>query len=140
MQRRGESNLGTWGLLAALVAAIYSLILFGPAFVDNLSVREQMTAATTLGFSAPEDVVQERIVSRCNGGESAVGYHFEESDDGTLTEVRGLGLTAENVAVYKDESTRTMTITVDYTRRIRLFPSQKYTTLHFRPEKEMQFQ
>ena len=42
----------------------------------------------------------------------------------------------EQITVLRNEQAKTLTIAVDYTRTVRLFPSQKYSTLRFHTEKE----
>lgn len=140
MQPRGQSTIVTVLVVGGGLALLYGLILFGPAWIDNLSVREAATAASTRGYTMTDDVLTQIILARVNYGTDAVGYHFEEDDDGNRVEVRGLGIEPEGVTFERNDATRTLTIIVDYDREIRLWPTRKYKKLHFHVEKENSFQ
>lgn len=132
-------NLATWAAVAGALVALYCLIIFAPAYLDNLSVKEAAVAAASRGINASDDLIQGVIINRVNFGQDAVGYHYEEDPEtGARTEIRGLGLEPENITVFRNEPARTLTITVAYSRVIRLFPTQRYTTLRFHIEKEVQ--
>ena len=139
MQPRGQSTLVTSLVVVGGIALLYCLILFGPAYADNLSVREAATAASTRGYSMTDDVLTQIVLARVNYGTDAVGYHFEEDDDGNRVEVRGLGIEPEGVTFQRDDATRKLTVIVDYDREIRLWPTRKYKKLHFHVEKENTF-
>ena len=139
MQRRGESNIGTYLVVAGGVLAIYAAIIFIPAVIDNISVREAVAIALNKPFTAPDEARTESILNYVNAGPNAVGYHFEEDENGERIERRGLGLTAENISCSKNETARTVTIYVDYTRELQLKPFKKIKTMTFHIEKEQSF-
>lgn len=139
VQPRGQSSIVTFLVVAGAIILLYCLILFSPAWIDNLSVREAAAAASTRGFSMTDDVLTQVILSRLNFGPEAVGYHFEEDDEGNRVEVRGMGIEPENVSFLREDATRKLTVIVDYDREVRLWPTRKYKKLHFHVEKENTF-
>ncbi len=133
-------SVSTWLFLAALVAVLYAAVIFIPPWVDNLSVKEAVEVAFTKGYFTADERLAEVVLNRVNTGQNAVGYHFEENDDGQRVEVPGLGLTTDNVTVFRDEATKGIRITVDYVREVRFKPFQKVKPVHFHVEKEQSFQ
>lgn len=140
MQRRGQTTFSTYLFVAALLGALYLAVIYIPPWTDNLSVKEAVAVALNKGYSTPDDIIASVIVNRVNGGEFVVGSHYEENEDGERVEVKGLGLVPENVTIYRNEGSRSLTITVDYFRTVRLIPFKKFHTLHFTVEKEQSYQ
>jgi hypothetical protein len=132
-------NFATWVLIVGLIGALYAAVIFVPAYIDNLSVRESVDAALTRGFTEPDDKLTEAVILKLNGGPTAVGYHFEEDETGAMVEVPGLNIAPEGVVVVRNEGARTMQINVDYDRVVRLKPTRKFKTLHFHVEKEQSY-
>jgi hypothetical protein len=122
-------------LFAALAGGAYYAVIFGPLYLDNLGVKEAAEIGITAA-RANEDVVATAVLKKINFGPNPPGSHLEETDSGDLVEKPGLGLTEENVSVVKDEATKTVRITIDYARTVRLVPTQSTRTVQFHVEKE----
>ena len=140
MQRRGQSNIVTFLFVAGGALALYAAIIFVPAWLDNLSVKEAVAIQLNKGYTVPDENRTESIINYVNYGPTAAGYHFEESPDGERIEVRGLGLTPENITYGRDDSSRTLTIYVDYTRELQLKPFNKIKLVTFHVEKANTYQ
>jgi hypothetical protein len=132
---RGSVNPLSVVIIVAAIAGLYWAILYVPMYVDNLSVREAADVGITASKADDERVI-EAVLRRINFGQEAVGTHMEEDANGDLVEKRGLGLTAENVTVDRNEQAKTIRVVIDYTREIHLKPSSKVRTVSFHVEKE----
>jgi hypothetical protein len=132
VQPRGAVNLSNWigGLAAAGV--IYSAVIFGPPYLDNLDVRSATDAALTLGYMYRHELIAQKIMLQVNEGPTQVGTHWIQ-DEETLEwlERPGLGLEEDNIRTEANEMTKTLRIDVDYVRKVRLFPSKEFRDLHF---------
>ncbi|MBK7863284.1 MAG: hypothetical protein IPJ65_32710 [Archangiaceae bacterium] len=139
MRPRGQMTISTWLFIIAALGVLYAAVVYVPPFVDNMSVKEAVEVAFLRGFTSPDDIVVQDVTLKLNGGPTAVGYHYETDESGVVTEVPGLGIPPEGVVVTRDEGTRTMTISVDYDRVVKLKPTNKYKTIHFHIEKSRDF-
>jgi hypothetical protein len=122
-------------LVIAGAGAIYYAVMFGPLYIDNMSVKQAAEVGLTAG-RGPEESIRDVVLRTINTGPEAVGTHMEEDAEGNLVEKRGLGLTEENVSVFKDEAAKTVRISIDYSRTVRLKPTQKTRTVSLHAEKE----
>lgn len=137
MRPSGQANFATYLLVIGGVIAVYAAIIFLPPIIDNMSVREQVDIALTKEFNEPDENLVNVVILKLNAGPAAVGSHYEEDpESGELVERRGLGIPPEGVVIERDEAAHTMRITVDYSRLIRLSPTQKFKTMTFHVEKE----
>jgi hypothetical protein len=134
VQPRGSVNPITVLMLMGVAGALWWAIIFGPVYLDNMTLRE----ALDVGLHAPGDDENKRdaVLKRINFGGDAVGSHTEEDANGNPVEVRGLGLTSDNVTVVSDREAGVIRISVDYSRDVRMAPSQKVRTVTFHIEKE----
>ncbi|MBL8954171.1 MAG: hypothetical protein JNK82_25565 [Myxococcaceae bacterium] len=128
-------------LTVAFVGALYWAATFGPYYLDNLNVKEAAEVGLSAADSGPEAMVQRALqrINYGNLGNSPVGTHMEETDQGDFVEKPGLGLTEENVIAEVDEKTRTARVTIDYARTVRLKPTQSVRTIRFHVVKEGRF-
>lgn len=132
MKPYGKVNLVSLLFIAAIAGAIYSVIMFSPAVVDNLDVQEEMAKMINQADRLSDDQIRTILVARLN----QIGTHYEEQGDGTWAEVKGLGVTNDNLTVDRDTVSGVLTLRVDYIRQIKLKPSEAWTSLTFGPQKE----
>ncbi len=131
LRARGAVNLVTLFLLLALVAAGYAAWLLVPLYLDNLDMREAVTATFNRMGADPEDArIRNYLVGRAKG----IGTHWE-THSGERVEKPGLGLTEEDVVIERDPAAQTGRVQVDYQREVRLWPTDAYKTLDFHVEK-----
>jgi hypothetical protein len=125
-------------LIAALLGALYWAIMFGPLYIDNLSVREAADIGITFA-RINDDAIINGALRRINigqDGKDPIGSHMEENEDGTQVEKPGLALTAENITIERDPAAKTIKVSIDYSRTVRLKPTSNVRTLTFHVEKE----
>jgi hypothetical protein len=132
LRARGAVSLVSLFLLLVLVAAGYSGYLLIPLYMDNLDMREALTAAFNRMASDPDDGrIRTYLVGRAN----TIGTHWERQG-GVRVEKPGLGLGAEDFTIERESFTgHTGRVQVDYQREFRLWPSDTFKTLDFHAEK-----
>lgn len=119
-------------LLLGLAAGIYAAAMFIPVYFDHQSVKEAVRAGLSDAIHRTDDEIIEHIANYVNIGEHSVGTHMEEDPEGgPATEVRGLGLSAANIVVDRNEAKKSISATVDYTRRVVLKPTKNVRVLRF---------
>jgi hypothetical protein len=131
----GKTNLVTVFLLLAVAAGIWLGALFSQPYLDNLNVKDAVAAAyADVNLGRTDDQIRNRILEEVNSPK--VGTHQERDRFGELVTAPGLGLTAENITIERNDVNRTVRIRVDYDRDVRLKPLQKVIRVHFNPEKK----
>ena len=132
LRARGAVSLVTLFLLLVLLAAGYAGYLLIPLYLDNLDMREAMTAAFNRMASDPDDGrIRIYLVGRAN----TIGTHWERQG-GVRVEKPGLGLGAEDFIIERESFTgHSGRVQVDYQREFRLWPSDTFKTLDFHVEK-----
>jgi hypothetical protein len=129
----GKVSLGGLVLLALLAGAIYVAAMLVPVYVDNLTVKEAVTAAHNRAIAVfDERAMLNTILERTN----RLGYHWEYDKFGKATRVPGLGLKPEQIVIERSEVTSSVLVRVEYDRTVRFKPSKYVRTIHFRVEKE----
>ena len=132
MQPRGKVNLVALLLMGAIAAAIYSVIMFSGAYVDNFDVKTEVASLVNQANRLTDDQLRATLVSRMN----QIGTHYEEQFDGSWVEQPGLGVTNDNVQINRDTVAGIIVVRVDYGRLINLKPFGKWTTLNVSAQKE----
>jgi hypothetical protein len=125
-----KNRLSTFLFLAAAAAAVYSAILLTESFFDNYEVKQAVAVAHNSARQYGDRVVRANL----NGALRGVGSHWEQTADGNIREVSGLGLKEESIFIQRDRGN--VLIRVNYQRRIRLKPSDRFITLNYSVEKE----
>jgi hypothetical protein len=133
VQPRGSVNPVSVLMLLGLAGGLYWAVLFVPMYLDNMSMSEVLDVGISAAGGSDNDVVNS-MLNRANLSADAIGSHLEENDNGEVVETKGLGLTADNITVTRDE--RRIKVAIDYTRTVRLKPTQKVRVLTFHVEKE----
>jgi len=119
-------------LLAVVAGGIYAVWTFSPAYLDNLDVQEAISVAFNQADKRSDDALKAIIVNRLH----RVGTHLADDGYGNITEKPGLGISADNIYVERDEVQGTLYIRVDYERQVKLKPTERWHTLRFSPEKD----
>jgi hypothetical protein len=136
VQPRGSVNPIGVLMIIGLVCATYWAIIFGPAYLDNMSLKEAADVGIGASKDYHDDGVVQQMLARINHGLDPIGSHTEVAEDGTETVLPGLNLAPENIVVERNENTRRIRISIDYSRDVRMKPTQSIRTLQFHVEKE----
>ncbi len=113
--------------------AVYSAILLTEPFFDNYAVKQAVAAAHDRARQSSDDAVLRAQI--LNSSLRELGSHWEQTGDGNIREASGLGLKEENILIQRDRDGNVL-IRVNYQRRIRLKPSDRFITLNYNVEKE----
>ena len=138
MRPSGAVNPISVLLVAALLAAVYWAIVAGPMYLDNFTVREIAETTIPRAYQSSDEALVQDVVTRLNMNE--VGWHREDDENGQGLEVPGLGVSAQNVAIERDEAAHHLRVTIRYSRDVRLVPTSKWTTIDFEATKEGTYQ
>jgi hypothetical protein len=132
LRARGAVSLVSLFLLLVLVAAGYVGWLYIPLYMDNLEMREAMTAAfNRMGSDRDDDRIRTYLLARA----TKIGTHWER-ENGVPVEKPGLGLTPADLIIERESFTgHNGRLQVDYTRDYRLWPTDTFRTLDFHLEK-----
>jgi len=126
-----NNRLSTFVFLAVGAVAVYSAILLTESFFDNYEVKQAVGVAYDHARQRSDADLRSQIL---NGSLHEVGSHWERTAGGDIREVSGLGLKEENILIQRDHGN--VLIRVNYQRRIRLKPSDRFITLSYNVEKE----
>ncbi len=131
MQRpTGRINLIGLILTLAVVAFVYSCIFFAKPILDNLDVKEQMSAAYNQGTLLDDQAIKRFIEKQTE----SVGEHDADDGFGNIRSAPGLGLTDDDITVDRDTVAKTIVIRVDYARKVLLRPTTRAVQFHFHPQ------
>jgi len=125
-----ENSFGTFVLLSMVAVAIYATVLFSGAFIAHYQVKLAVRAAHSRARRDSDEMLRAQLL---RGSLSEVGSHWEDAGTGKPQEVNGLGLSDKDIAIKRDENENVL-IRINYERRIRLKPSDRFVTLTFKAE------
>lgn len=135
MRTNGESiNPVTYLVFLALAAAGFYAYHVGPLYYDNLEARDAAGEAFAVYALSGEQVAHNKLLTRLNQ-RSPNTTHFEVDRDGVESEKPGYGLTDDNISFNFDESTRTLTVRIEYDRFVDFKPFKKRKSYHLVAEK-----
>jgi len=124
----GSVNIIGVLLLAAVVLGIWWLIVLGPAYMDNLDVKQAVAEASNqIRLGKSDESAAQYIIQQTRN----VGDHLAEDDFGNVVWMTGLGITPEQISVERDEVNQTLRVRVEYDRRRILKPLDKEKEIHF---------
>jgi hypothetical protein len=126
----GKINLIGLVLLLGAAALVYSVVMFNRPVLDNLDVKEAISAAYNQAEGLDEHAIKQMIENRTQ----QVGEHDEDDGYGNIKTVSGLGLTDDNITVERNEVAHSISIRVDYARKVILAPTHKVYVLKLHPE------
>lgn len=135
MPTSGRINLFSLALVGAIFTGMYIVVVFAPAYADDVDVREAVTAAYNSSGRQPDDELRRMIQDRLNQA-PGVGTHKEDDGFGNIVERPGLGLTDEQVIIERDEVRGMISIRVEYARDVLLRPTKRIYKLAFSVRKE----
>lgn len=124
----GKINIVALLMLAGVVIGIWLLITIGPAYLDNLDVKEGVSETLN---QLLQNYTDEQLKARLVAKLATVGDHLADDGYGTITRQRGLGITADDIEIERDDVHGTATITVSYTRVMELKPLNKEREINF---------
>jgi len=127
---RGAVNPLSVIVIVAIVAAIYYVAIFAPAYLDNIDVTDAVVSAYNQTGQAQDETIRTNLRDKLK----RIGTHREPNENGELVEVLGLGIPDEDVT-YEVNPDNTVTVQVKYVREIRLKPTGKWSKLRFSPSK-----
>ncbi len=120
-------------LLILLAGAIYAAAILVPVYVDNITVKEAVTAAHNRAIQVyDEDAMRNTILERT----SRLGYHWQYDKFGKPTRMPGLGLKPEQIVIERSNVNSSVLVQVEYDRTVRFKPTSYVRTIHFRVAKE----
>jgi hypothetical protein len=133
MRPSGKVSFGNLVLLALLAGALYFGVLLVPLYVDHMDVKEAVAAAhNQSGRNHNDENLKYEIRTRT----SQMGSHVEYDRFNNPTVVPGLGLTDEQISIERSGVNGSVRIEVNYTRTVRLKPSQRLYTKRFSAVKD----
>jgi hypothetical protein len=125
----GKTNPFSVLLFLAFVAGGWWLFTFGPIYIDNLEVKDEVAKGLAQAVLEGDGSAQKTLVIRLN---KTIGWHYEVDEETQQERVKpGLGVEAEQVVVNSDSSTKMITVRVEYDRTFQLAPLKDRKTLHF---------
>jgi hypothetical protein len=125
----GKVNLIGVVLLAGIAGGIYWLIFFAPLYLDNMDVKTAVVSA----YNDSGRISDEKLKVKIKEAAAQIATHKEDDGYGTIKEVKGLGLTDEQIVILRNEVAKTISIRVDYDREVQLKPLKKMKRVHFSP-------
>ncbi len=132
MKPAGPNRFGAFLLLSIVAVAIYAAVLFLGVFFDHYEVKQAIRVAHSHARQDVDEMLRNRIL---RGSLHDVGTHWEDAGTGNLEEAPGLGLREEDIVIQRDANNRVL-IRINYERRIRLKPSDRFVTLTLSAEED----
>jgi hypothetical protein len=126
----GKINLIAVILILGVLSGVYVVVMFSRPWLDNLDVREHISAAYNQAGTLDDQHIKQLIETRT----MMVGDHEEDDGAGNVRTAPGLGLGDENITVERDEDAKTISIHVDYARKVVLSPTSRVYWWRFHPE------
>lgn len=139
MNQRGKIQFTTILLILGLVTAGWAAFIWGPIYIDNMTVRQTTTQYMSrfTSHSTRGDIdLRQLYVNELN----RIGDHVENDEFGNPKKVPGLGITPENITMEYDSVQSIARVGVEYDRTFQLYPFKKWKTIHFSVFKEQPFQ
>lgn len=129
----GKVNLMGLAIVLAFVGAIYWAVLMGPVQLDNLDVREEVTATFNESARISPELLMPKLLAKLN--HPKLGSHYEVDDNGVKVKTGGLGLTEDNIIIERDEEAQTSRVRVEYIREVNMVPFGKWRKVRYVVEK-----
>ena len=124
------------GYLAALgvLAAIYAAVMFGPLWLDHFDAKDLVNSTFNQFRELGPEQFKVELLRKLNLVDWAT--HQELDEDGLMKEVKGLGLTDDDIFVEYDERTKILWVKLTYARRVVLKPTDKVRVFKFTIERK----
>lgn len=127
MRAHGKVNLIGLAIVAAILAGLYWVLMFSTVYLEKMDMGAVVAAAYNQAGQTNDETIQGRVIEAANH----IGKHMAEDGFGNMVEVKGLGLTNEDVTVFRDEVRNTILIKVEYSQEVELKPFSKIHVVHF---------
>ena len=111
---------------------MWGAVTFSNVYLENLDMKTAIDSAFNQAGRTSDETILGRVVEAGNH----VGTHKADDGFGNLVEVKGLGLTADQVTIFRDEVRKTILIKVVYTQEVPLWPTKKIKVVRFVVTKE----
>ncbi len=133
MRNNGETNPGTYVVVALLAAAGFYVYHVAPVYWDNMEAKEAASEAVSVYVLSGEEVARNGLLYRLNNNQSV--SHFEVDEEGVESIKPGYGLEPENITIDVDEKTKKIVVRIEYNRIIEFSPLKKRKNFHLVAEK-----
>lgn len=133
MRNNGETNPGTYVVVALLAAAGFYVYHVAPVYWDNMEAKEAASEAVSVYVLSGEETARNGLLYRLNNNQSV--SHFEVDEEGVESIKPGYGLEPENITIDVDEKTKKIVVRVEYNRIIEFSPLKKRKNFHLVAEK-----
>lgn len=134
MRNNGETNPVTYLVVVLLAAAGFYVYHVAPVYWDNLEAKEAAAEAFNIYILKGEEPARQNLMIRLNA-KSPGTSHYEVDDEGVESIKPGYGLKDENVTFTFDESTKKLSVRIEYDRTIEFAPLKKRKNFHLVAEK-----
>ena len=134
MRNNGETNPGTYVFLVLVAAAGFYVFHVAPLYWDNLEAKDAANEAFAVWQMKGEKVAHDNLMARLNLKSTGTS-HYEVDADGVESIKPGYGVTDDNVTIAFDESTRKLTVRIEYDRIVEFAPLKKRKSYHLVAEK-----
>ncbi|HYO66998.1 MAG TPA: hypothetical protein VEU33_13035 [Archangium sp.] len=128
----GKISFGGLVLLTLVAGGIYLGVMFVPLYVDNLDVKEAVTAAFNRSPTSDDDSLRRLIIERT----SDMGTHWETDKFDQDVLMPGLGLTDDHITIERSSVSPEVRIEVEYTRKVQLKPFNQVRIVRFNVVKD----
>ncbi|MDP1915204.1 MAG: hypothetical protein Q8L14_03085 [Myxococcales bacterium] len=124
------------GYLVALsvLAALYAAVMFGPLWLDHFDAKDLVNSTFNQFRELGPEQFKAELLRKLNLVEWAT--HKAPDEDGVMQDVKGLGLTDDDIFVEFEERTKILWVKVTYTRRVVLKPTEKVRVFKFTIERK----
>ena len=133
MRNNGETNPATYLVGAVLIAVGFYVYHVAPVYWGNLEAKEAAAQAAGVYVLSGEKAAVDGILFRLNNNREV--KHLEVKEDGTEEWKDGYGILEDNVLVKLDESTKKLTVRIEYDRFVDFAPLKKRKKFHLVAEK-----
>lgn len=134
MRNNGETNPGTYVVGALLLGAGFYAFHVAPVYWGNLEAKEAAAEAFSAYILKGEEVAKSNLLIRLND-RSPDMTHYETDEDGVESIKPGYGIREDAVTFTLDESTRKLTVRIEYDRLVEFKPLKKRKLYHLVAEK-----
>jgi hypothetical protein len=134
VRNNGETNPVTYLVLALVAAGLFYGYHVAPLYYDNLAARDIAGEAFAVYILKGEAAALDGLLIRANA-KSPDTSHYEVDKDGVESVAPGYGLTEDNVKFTFDETTRKLTVRIEYDRIVEFKPLKKRKSYHLVAEK-----
>ena len=138
MNQRGKIQFTTILFLLGIVVAGWAVVIYGPVYYDNMTVRQvtQTYLSRFTSIQTRQDLdLKQLYINELN----QIGKHEQTDQFGNKKVVKGLGITPEMITMQHDQVQGIARVGVEWDRTFQLYPFKKWKTIHFSVVREQAF-